>query len=364
MKLGPRADSLDRDNAFDALRLFAALAVIFSHASLVTGTHEPLLGNEDAGHLGVAVFFAISGFLITRSWYIKPEFWQFLGKRALRIMPGLIVVVLATTYILGPLLSSFGARAYLTNPATHGYALANLIFWPRVHLPGVFQDQPAHQVDGPLWTLAVEIRAYLAIALLGITAIFRRHALKVMVVWVALMLIASQVMIASGESGVPWQLVGGPYPAPEYLAIFAVGGCMYLLRDRIQLRGDIALACAAVWLATTPSPQAHHIATVFTVPYLVLCFGYRWGLPCRPITRPGDVSYGMYIWGFPIQQIVAGWSRSPAVNLLIAIPATYLVALASWRLVERPALSMKRRFARPSAPVITPRVQSHPGEIS
>jgi peptidoglycan/LPS O-acetylase OafA/YrhL len=269
-------------------------------------------------------------------------------------MPALIVVVLATTYILGPLLTRLSPGTYLTDPSTHGYALANLLFWPRVHLPGVFQDQPAHQVDGPLWTLPVEIRAYLAIAVLGTTAIFRRHALKVLAAWIALMLIASELMIASGESAVPWQLVGGPYPAPEYLAIFAIGGSMYLLRDRIQIRGDIALLCAGVWVATTPSFQAHHIATVFTVPYLAISFGYRWGLPFRPITRYGDVSYGMYIWGFPIQQIVAGWSLSPGVNLLLATPATYLVAFASWRLVERPALSMKRRFSKPFIPVGPP----------
>jgi peptidoglycan/LPS O-acetylase OafA/YrhL len=356
LRLGPKADSLARDNAFDALRLFAALAVLFTHAFVVTGTHEPVLGTEEAAHLGVAVFFATSGFLITRSWFMHPEFWPFLVKRALRIMPALIVVVLATAYILGPVLSSFSVRDYYESGTPHVYALANLVFWPKVHLPGVFDHQPAHQVDGPLWTLAVEVRAYLAVALIGAIAIFRHHALKLMLAWVVLMLVVMQV------PNVPWQLVGGPSPAPEYLAVFAVGGCLYLLRDRIQIRGDIALACLAIWLATTPSTRAHHIATVFTVPYLVLAFGYRWGLAFRPFTRLGDLSYGIYIWGFVVQQIVAGWSGSPVIGLLVAVPATYLVALASWRFVEKPSLSMKRRLAATSIePAPTSRLRPRAG---
>src|SRR5947208_13628430 len=91
---GQRSDSVERQNNFDLLRLFAALSVIFSHAFLLAENsqdHDPLMlvtgGPAILGLAGVFVFFTISGYLITQSFETTASPLLFVCKRALRLFP-------------------------------------------------------------------------------------------------------------------------------------------------------------------------------------------------------------------------------------------------------------------------------------
>src|ERR1700712_1089174 len=101
---GPTSHS----NSFDALRLLAAVAVVVGHAYILTGAgpQTPTILGIGAHVLGVAAFFAISGFLVTDSWLRSPQPSVFFPNRALRILPGLAFVVLATILIIGPVFTT------------------------------------------------------------------------------------------------------------------------------------------------------------------------------------------------------------------------------------------------------------------
>lgn len=108
----------------------------------------------------------------------------------------------------------------------------------------------------------------------------------------------------------------------------------------------------AVWLVSYQLPLAAHVVLIaVSLPYIVLFLGFRWLGRLRWLTAPGDVSYGMYIYAFPVEQTVV-WAFdgniSPVGVVALALPVTYLLALASWRFIERPALSLKRWLARPA----------------
>src|SRR5689334_15260083 len=128
---------MKHDNAFDALRLFAALLVIVGHAFRLTGEAGVMFAGAGVATTGVKIFFVISGYLVAQSWLRDPDARRFLQRRLLRIVPGLAAVVLVTVFVLGPLLSTLPAAAYFADPRTWTY-LANLAFYPADALPGLF----------------------------------------------------------------------------------------------------------------------------------------------------------------------------------------------------------------------------------
>ena len=155
-----------RQNNFDALRLLAAILVIFSHSFLIAeGTQSRewlirLTGNQCIlGLTGVFVFFAISGFLVTQSFEQTPNRLHFLTKRALRIFPGLLVATLLSAFVLGPLVTDLPLGAYLSRVEPYQYVVGNTLLDQTVHeLPGVrFVDNPVGlEINGSLWTLRLE----------------------------------------------------------------------------------------------------------------------------------------------------------------------------------------------------------------
>ena len=178
-RLGDRSGS--RDNVFDVLRLAAAMAVLLSHCYPLTGREEPVarVVGETLGDLGVSVFFAISGFLVARSGAHSPGLRPFAAKRALRLLPALIVCVWLLALVLGPLLTTLSPGDYLTTPQTLIYPLrSSVLITFAGRLPGVFEHNPfIGAVDGSLWTLPLEACCYVMVAVLGVLALLHRRAL-------------------------------------------------------------------------------------------------------------------------------------------------------------------------------------------
>jgi peptidoglycan/LPS O-acetylase OafA/YrhL len=151
-----------RQNNFDAVRLLAAISVIFSHSFLIAeGTQNRewlilLTGNQSIlGLAGVFVFFAISGFLVTQSFEETANPLRYLTKRALRIFPGLFIATLVSAFVLGPLVTDLPLGAYLSRAEPYQYVVGNTLLDQTVHeLPGVrFVDSPVGlEINGSLWT--------------------------------------------------------------------------------------------------------------------------------------------------------------------------------------------------------------------
>lgn len=325
-----------RANNFDALRLLAALAVLISHAFALVGREQPTIGYETVGTVGVWVFFGISGFLIAQSWTTDPDLWRYLAKRALRILPALVAVLLLTTLVLGPLFTTLPLDAYLTHGQTWFYLLNNSVMLTMSDLPGVFVGNIyPQQVNGSLWTLQPESIAYLALAALGLFGALRRKWLPPAV---ALLLIAWPLD--------PFDLVAWPTTV-FLLQAFAVGTSLYVLRKDVPWHGAVA-GLLGLAFVLAPHPGLQSVLAVTAIPYIAIYLGYRGPSVLRRLTSHGDFSYGIYIYAWPVgQATVAMWPGVDVLGLVaISVPATYLLAMGSWHLIERPALALKPRAPR------------------
>jgi peptidoglycan/LPS O-acetylase OafA/YrhL len=328
--LGTR--SRGRDNAFDVLRLLGATLVLISHSFVLAGVAEPKLGSSSLGVLGVEIFFAISGFLVTASWLSDPRPRAFLAKRALRILPALIVCVGVSAFLLGPLLSTLAPGGYARASGTTSYFVDNIVAVVSggtvrdvaYSLPGVFSGNPLDAVNGSLWTLPVEVRAYALVLVLGLVGILTR--------WLWPLVLGGLALVFAGAS-----------ESTLLIVIFTVGSLLYVHRDRIPLRGSLALAALFGWGVCIWFPEGTAIVAV-SAPYLVLFAAYRAPPALRRLTSRGDVSYGLYLLAFPVQQTIVhvlGRDVSPLAVIALSLPITYALAMLSWRLVEKPALRLK-----------------------
>lgn len=331
-----------RDDNFLVLRLLAALMVMWSHSYVLSGS-----GGKDwiarlnlgpkvtAGSMAVDLFFLTSGLLVTGSYVERPQLWRFVLSRLLRILPALAVCVVLCALVLGPLVTELPARTYLQSWQTYRYMGINLSFRPGVQwgLPGVFGRNPyPGVVNGSLWSLPGEVAMYIAVAVLGVACVLRQR-------WLATGVIGGLVMLGW------WAPATLPFvPGPWLLrpcGFFAVGALCFLHRQRLTLRTDVLLAMlAAVALTKTTAAASYFLAP--TVIYLWLWLAYRPRL--RILAGGSDVSYGLYLWGFPAQQIAAHivGATSSWMNLLIALPFALAAATLSWLYAEKPALSFRR----------------------
>jgi peptidoglycan/LPS O-acetylase OafA/YrhL len=329
-----------RRNNFDALRLVAAASVIFSHAFLIaegTQRREPLIlatGNQAVlGLAGVFVFFAISGFLVTQSFETTGNPLHYLAKRALRIFPGLFVVTVLSAFVLGPLVTRLPLSAYLAQPGPYRYVLANTLLDPKVHtLPGVlFVRNPVGlEINGPLWSLSCEFAMYIMVMALGM--------LRVLTLRMALLL------LALGMACIHFPAAKAVFGGWGWtLAFFAIGMALYKLRDTRIFDGRIALLALAGLVASVPLGQ-FILLFPLTGCYLALWLALTPRLPPIPATRFGDLSYGLYIYGWPVEE-AAMWLSGGRLAwwqlFLVAFPVAAGLAFLSWHLVESRALRLK-----------------------
>jgi len=163
-----------KDNHFNLIRFLAAILVIFSHSyDLALGSNalEPLknITGHSLGSLAVDIFFFTSGYLVTASLFNKQNTKNYFKSRILRIYPGLISCVILTTLLIWLFVSKIGFYEFFSNSLTLQYIVKNcsLIFGIAYEPPNTFHDNPyLIAVNGSLWSLPHEIRAYIALYLI------------------------------------------------------------------------------------------------------------------------------------------------------------------------------------------------------
>ncbi len=342
VRLGDRLGS--RDNNFDLLRLLAAWSVLVSHSFALTGHDEPLHQfGTTLGNVGVLIFFAVSGLLIRRSWEYDPSPRSFWTKRGLRLLPALATVSVLTAFVLGPLVTTVSRAAYFSDPQTWIYPVRVTLLFPfGAGLPGVFEDSIyAGAVNGPLWSLPVEVFAYLVLALLGMAGLLRHKAVVVAVAVLSLVWAAVWVPYTSDSIG-----------AIYVLSAFAVGAAVYSYADRSCWRGPWRWRCCR---CASPPAWGRRLCASSSGPWPRSTCPTGSPTPCRRSVGwsagSGDASYGVYIWAFPIQQALVQEidGLGPWGVIALATPVVWVLAMLSWHFVERPALRHKpRSSARPA----------------
>jgi peptidoglycan/LPS O-acetylase OafA/YrhL len=332
-------------NGFDTIRLIAAALVLVSHSFPIgTGSNarEPLTiltsGQTTFGGLSVAVFFFISGLLISNSFEASRDLTSFVRKRALRIMPALIVVCCLLVFVLGPLTTNVPLGAYFQGAWRY---LGQAVFLPTANsLPGVFDQHPVNATNGSLWSLRFEVACYAGSAVL--VALNRGRLAAAVGVWISSFLISRWLNAGTDQPGALFYLgtMAGLY------RFFGAGVVIYLLRDRVVLNKQAAWIALALSLIAIATP--FFMETAATVgAYALLVFAYECPQWFRRITARGDISYGTYLYAFPIQQLMFSLvGGRPWLMTATALPLTLLAATLSWLVIERPALRMKRKTAR------------------
>lgn len=331
------ANSGGRTSGFDYLRVVLAACVILDHSFQTSygraGDLALMLPFRPFVRLILPMFFGLSGYLVVGSLERCPTLVSFLGLRALRIVPALSVEILLSALILGPILTTHRLADYFSAPQLHAYFL-NIIGYVHFYLPGVLSTNPLPSyVNEQLWTIPSELLCYAAIAGLSVAGIVGRRRMLL-----ALALIGQAIWIVQGiRQGA--QGSDDVANGTVLLISFLFGILFHLYREKIILSRRLFVVCstAAVGLGLLPW-GAYYLPIPAT--YITVYLGYTnyhrgW------IVRSGDYSYGLYLFGFPVQQMIASlgpWTHHWYLNFVAALGVTAAIAYCSWHFVERPML--------------------------
>ena len=364
MKLGQEFDP--RRNALNAWRLALATGVILCHSWPLTGrrvSFEP--AHQLLRDVWVDGFFAISGFLITASWLSNPRLRNYFVARGLRILPGLWVCLTITAFVIAPIgvaIQGGPAAKLLLSRAPIEYVLKNsAVAMLKPDIGGTPQGVPwSHAWDGSLWTLLPEVFCYITVAVLGVTGLLSRRWLIPAALAMALALstllppwsvfadaIEAQQQIDPAKAA----LVLGAV-ATRFAVMFLAGALLCQFRDVIPARWSLVAVSVVIVLASSLLPNYRLIGGI-PLTYAIIVSGAL--IHDKRLRLRTDLSYGVYIYAFPMQQLLVIWglgSMNPVVFAVIAAFATVPLAALSWFLVEKPSLSLKSRLKRRSvAPV-------------
>lgn len=342
---------------FDILRILAATAVVFSHSFLIAqGVEdaEPFqkYTGEIIGVYGVMVFFILSGFLVTDSGLRSKSLAAYCAKRARRILPGFIFCVFTTVVILAPLYATPGGFAFLALSQTWSQMLSVLGLYDSSLVLDTVQfytpssPQSAYLpsiVNGVLWTIRLEIFCY---AVIAVFLFFR-----ILTVNVALLTCAVAAICAFYYSIQINEFLGG---VAFLFPSFAAGMLLRMLAYDHHADARIAALCIVILIAfavmqpTWQKFQAVLFPLLFTYP--LLWIGQRDNWVFTKIRSVGDPSYGMYLWGWPIQQVLRSWLGAEWSGygfFFLCLPLVLLAGYLSWFVVERRFLT-KARTTSPS----------------
>ncbi len=335
-----------KKNNLNLIQFIMAILVIYSHAFPIATAQnggEILKDLTEAGYssgnLAVAAFFIISGFLVSASYEDSPGIFQYLLKRAFRIFPALFAVVVFSAFILGPLVTSLPLQEYLTDAGTWQYVKTVFLYPVYWELPGVFeQNLYGNSVNGSLWTIPYQFGLYLMLGIVGFLRLnkYRRVSFSMLCAFIFAYLMRDDLF-----SNIT-QLFGMPLRDWLYLGMyFTAGMTAYSYRDSIKLDRQGAMVSLSLMLFAWCAKE-YFVSTAIFGTYLILYLGYC----TKHVKFPMDkLSFGIYLYGFPIQQMFThlfGGSMDPYLNMILSIPIVLLLAYVSNRFVESPIAKLEK----------------------
>ena len=336
------------ENSFGVVRLLAAVAVVLSHNVWV---HSGKDVNDIVYHVSglplgkhaVHVFFVLSGLLVSLSLARSAGVVDYLRSRLLRIFPGFAACVMLTALVLGPAVSVLPLSEYFSSaqPLVHVVKTLSLVT-AQERLPGVFVSNPfALEVNLSLWTIKYEVFCYLLLAGVSVIgfAASRARATLVFGGFVAFIiatyffpdLVVKDSMLDSIR---------------RFIMCFSLGALAFAHRDRIVLSPQLLLLGAAVACLAYGTRLAQPALVLVTAYSTLVLAAQSFGAFSRWTERT-DLSYGIYLWGWPVAQVIMmTWPAATIWQLQISsLVMAALIAYVSWSFVERPALDLRRKFA-------------------
>lgn len=338
-------------NNFDFLRLLFALFVVITHSYPLSGVKECDLlcqysyGQAQLSNIGLQGFFIISGYLVFQSLQRSKNVIDYYWKRIIRLFPALIVMLLFTVLIIAPMCYDNPSVSYWRNAEMYSYMSRNLsLYFIQYGIKGVFTTVPYNTViNGSLWTLAYEFSLYIALSALFL---LRRRNMFIIVllsfVYALLFIVNSFYADVLGTRGAILR--------SDYLLSF---GCHFfagalLAATRydtwVRYHNVLWVASAAITIISLFAPFHFDVLHYISLPLLVVGTGIK----CTPVIcdiskRIGDLSYGVYIYAFVVQQtLMYFFSFNQLWLAVVSMPVSLLLAYGSWHLIEKRTLRLKR----------------------
>lgn len=340
-------DALERENNnMDIFRLLAATAVIVGHTYALSPQPgakdivEQIFGFTYSGAYAVKIFFFLSGLVVTNSLLEKKNWFNFLLMRFFRLVPGLIVAVSLSAFLLGPLVTTNSIGEYFHSKETYLYVAQNSVLKATYSLPGVFTNTPyQHVVNGSLWTLRWEVWCYLVLIAFFLLGAFK-HKTTILVLFIVLtveILLPERLLLKSLTNNPEWFL-------PPWC--FAFGALLAAYKTEFQISREKAAAAVLACLllkGTLLFEISLYLATFLSLLWLST-------VPIVKKLRPSsDISYGVYLWGFPVQQTLVfytGVELGIFPHMVLAILITYFLGWTSWHVVEKPSMNIAKKFQK------------------
>lgn len=332
-------------NNFDFLRIFAAGLVAITHSYAITGNtllepfHILTGGRYYLASIGLYIFFFTSGYLVTGSASSSNSPLAFLKKRVLRIYPALIIVVLLSVFVAGPLLTAFSLKRYFIDADTWKYLWTASGIRIKFRLPGVFEKTGFAMggFNGSLWSISLELQLYALLLLLMLAGILKRKKILIIVLILSIIICLIICVAGPGNNLILSQknlllacafLFGGVMQTKTIskrvtVYLFVVSGLLFLLKITGALSINLLLDEVIFF----------SLATYFVS--ITKWFSIR---------IKYDISYGVYIYTFPLQQFffqISGFSQSVLSNLVLSLVCSGVLAFLSWIYIEKPALRYK-----------------------
>ena len=345
---------------FDFLRVALAFGVVTFHTPPISSASHALedlrfwwFGNYSI----IAIFFALSGFLIAGS-ALRLGLSNFLVNRGLRIFPALAVEIVLSALILGPLFTNLSLETYFSQSQTYHY-FTNIVGLINYFLPGVFYSNPLHEVNISLWTVPFELGCYAIMSALIIFGLLKRPAI-VLALAVAIML-AGMLMYLFGldDRSANRAIVVSSHVlvnrGSRLFVCFTLGIAAYLYRDKIPYSLPLLLASVLICLVISALDAGHYafppitLLTAFPLTYIMAYLGVS-KLPQLPFFHRGDYSYGIYLYGWPVMQAIrsllpASIGGHAILLWILAVAPITLFSAFSWHVIEKPILRMRKKFS-------------------
>lgn len=348
-------------NNFDILRFILATSVIFCHCYAIYYGYEKFVQNEpfmkwsggqiSIGSFAVNFFFVISGFLIVKSFESSSSLLDYLKKRLLRIYPGFIVAFLVSIIIFAPIghLKEFNVGQYLRflGQLPLKRELANMLSLQSPVEAVYFNHLPQKGLNNSLWTIQYEFTCYLLVPVLAVFGIKknRKWVLAALVICYALFILQSMGLIFSFNNQLNGGIIGNPYYYLRFFTYFLCGAVCYLYRDKIVASAWLALFSLA-FIVTAFIYKKIDWFLPFTGSYLLFYLAYLPKLQYPAFSKHGDFSYGIYLYGWPLQQLfmLFLWQYlTPWRFFVLVFPIVLIFAVISWKIIEEPALRLKNK---------------------
>ena len=345
---------IPRVNNFDIIRLLAAFQVVYMHSM----NHLKIEGSVAVFYErflqyfpGVPIFFTVSGFLIFWAYDRNPDLKKYIVNRLLRLYPALYVCLAIT---IG-LLVTFSSISLLSNTSFYVWLVGQVSIF-QFYTPEILRFWGVGTPNGALWTIAVEVQFYIVVPLFFL--LMRKVRGSVLLTILFIISVLANFYLA-GLPQTTIQKLSFVSIIP-YLFNFLIGSVFYIYWDKLNFlvknkfwRWLIVYALYIVILGHVMGHELHayqlinfyqFLATIL-LSIFTLSFAFSFNSLSDKLLRHNDISYGIYIYHMlVVNTFVSLGLIADSKYFLATFITTIVLAFLSWKLIEKPALSLKKRF--------------------